>query len=181
MSSVTKNPVWAELVQLVPIISFAFPFILTGEVDLGRAGPGFLVGAALFVAVSAGIALKQYVLNPILIGTGLWLLSGALAFNLPIAGLAGWMAEMRAFPLFAAILGVGIAAVLLSPRGAIGWRSTDRTWLRRASLVLLGASVVAVGWAWAFRQNVRLGGGLPFILLNVLRRALVLRHQRRAS
>jgi hypothetical protein len=32
--------------------------------------------------------------------------------------------------------------------------------------------VLMVGWAWLFRHNIRLGGGLPFIVLNVARRVI---------
>ena len=84
-----ENPLWAELVQLVPVLSFALPFVLQGSVDLSRAAKGFLLGAGLAVAISLLLVLQKYVLNPILVGAGLWLVGGALAFNVPLALLAG--------------------------------------------------------------------------------------------
>jgi hypothetical protein len=72
-----RNPFWAEIAQLVPIISLASPFIVAGTVDLGRAGSGFLVGALLAVPISVAVVLRKHPLNPILVGTGLWLWLGA--------------------------------------------------------------------------------------------------------
>ena len=48
-----------------------------------------------------------------------------------------------------------------------------RDWVRSRSLGVLGVSVMMLCWAWVFRHDVRLGGGLPFIVLNVTRRVLV--------
>ena len=165
-----KNPVWAELIQLVPVISLAFPFIVQGQVDLSRAGVGFLVGALLTIPVTVAVVARGHILNPILVGTGLWLWLGACAFQLPIPALAQWIAATQAFGLFAGALAVGLATMFLSPHGYIACRSNSPDWIRRASLGLLGLTVACLVLAWAFRHDVRLGGGLPFILLNVVRR-----------
>ena len=95
-----RNGVWAELVQLVPIISLALPFIVAGKVDISRAGSGFLLGALLTIPISAVIVLRKHLLK------------------------------------------------------------------------LLGLTVVILCWAWMFRHDIRLGGGLPFIVLNLGRRVL---------
>ena len=170
-----RNPAWAELLQLVPIISLALPFIVEGRVDLGRAGSGFLVGALLTIPVSAAVVLRKHLLNPILLGTGLWLWFGMVAFKLPSPPLAAWLGQTQAFGLFVAALGVGLAATVLFPQGYIACYSSDRRWLRNASLGLLGLTLVVVGWAWLFRHDIRLGGGLPFIVLNIARRVLARR------
>ena len=171
----SRNPVWAELLQLVPIVSLAFPFIVAGRVDLGRAGSGFLLGALLTIPVSAVVVLRKHLLNPILLGAGLWLWLGAVAFKLPAQPLVTWLAQTQAFGLFVGALGVGLAATVLSPQGYVACRSSDPRWLRNASLGLLGLTLVTVCWAWLFRHDIRLGGGLPFIVLNVARRVLVRR------
>jgi len=167
-----RNPIGAELVQLVPIISLAFPFIVAGKVDISRAGPGFLVGALLAIVISALVVLRKHMLNPILVGTGLWLCLGAIAFHVPVPSLVTWLAHTNAFGLFVAVLGVGLAATLLSPSGYVACGSSDTRFVRRASLGLLGLTLVIVAWAWIFRHGIRLGGGLPFIVLNVARRVL---------
>jgi hypothetical protein len=167
-----RNAAWAELLQLVPVISLAFPFIVEGKVDLGRAGSGFLIGALLTIPISAVVLWRKHLLNPILVGTGLWLWLGAIAFKAPIPPLSAWLEHTQAFGLFVAALGVGGATTIFARHGYVACWSEDARWLRRASLGLLGLTAVIVAWAWLFRHDIRLGGGLPFIVLNVTRRVL---------
>jgi hypothetical protein len=176
-----RNPAWAELLQLVPILTLAFPFIVAGEVDLGRANLGFLAGALLSVPIALVVARRQCLQNPILIGTNLWLWLGAIGFNAHVTGLMAWLVRTQAFGLFVAVLGVGLVSAWLLPNGFVACRSDDTRWLRRASLGLLGLTMASVVWSWIFRDNIRLGGGLPFIVLNVARRVLSLRAPLRAD
>jgi hypothetical protein len=175
-----KQPVWAELVQLVPIVSFALPFVLKGEVDIGRAATGFAIGALLAVAISALVVRLGHVLNPILVGTGVWLCLGAVAFNVPVPALSAWLVETQAFGLFVAAFAVGVVAMNVSRAGTIGCRHDDARWVRRASFVLLALTALAAAWAFWFRADVRLGGGLPFIVVNVVRRVMIRRAPRPA-
>lgn len=170
----TSTPAWAEAIQLIPILTLAFPFIVTGEVDLSAATSGFVVASALAVLCSIKVRLHRHPLNPILLGTNLWLALGALAFGLDVDSLRAWFGETQAFGLFAAVLGVGIVT-LRTPTGFVGGRSPDRPAVQRASVILLGLAVLAVLWAWIFRDDIRVGGGLPFIALNVARRVLLRR------
>jgi hypothetical protein len=169
-----KNAAWAEIVQLIPVISLALPFIVRGSVDLSQAGTGFLLGAGLSLPITALVVAKKELLNPILLGTNLWLWLGALAFAVPIEALERWLVATQAFGLFVAALGAGIVTTLGSPHGYIACRSTQPNWTRRMSLALLALTTV-LAWAWALRADIRLGGGLPFIVLNVARRAACLR------
>ncbi len=171
----SRNPAWAEAVQLVPVITLAFPFIVAGKVELAQAGWGFLLGAILAVPIFAIVVARGKLLNPILVGTGLWLWLGALAFQIPLRPLARWLAETQAFGLFAAVFLAGLIATLFFPHGYIACGSNNRRWLRRSSLGLLAFTAVVVAWTWIFRDNVRLGGGLPFIVLNVVRRIVIRR------
>jgi hypothetical protein len=171
----SRNPVWSELLQLVPVIVLAFPFILAGKVDLAQAGWGFLVGAILTVPISAVVVVRGKLLNPILVGTALWLWLGAIAFRMHVEPLAIWLLETQAFGLFVAALLVGVVATLFFPQGYVACSSSDAGWIRRASLGLLALTAVVVVWTWLFRHNVRLGGGLPFIVLNLSRRIVTRR------
>jgi hypothetical protein len=171
----TRNPAWAEAIQLVPVLSLAFPFIVQGKVDLARAGSGFLIGGLLAVVVSAVVLRRRHPLNPILVGADLWLCLGAIAFNAPVRSLARWMTETQAFGLFVGALTAGLIATLFSSQGYLASPGCDARWVRRASLLLLALTVVVTGWAWVFRDNIRLGGGLPFIVLNAARRILSVR------
>jgi hypothetical protein len=167
-----RSPAWAELIQLIPIISLALPFMLAGKVDLARAGVGFLLGAFLTLPISAAVVVRRHLLNPILVGTGLWLWLGLVAFYLPFPALRGWLVGTQAFGLFVGALLVGLGAMALSPWGYIAYRSDDPRWNRKASLALLALTLLVVGWAWLFRHDIRMGGGLPFIVLNVTRRVI---------
>jgi hypothetical protein len=172
--SKASNPVWTELVQLVPVITLALPFIVKGEVELARAASGFLAGAAAFVLVTALVLSRKAVLNPILVGTGVWLVLGALAFNVPIELLASSLVAAQGASLFVVIAVVGLVATFASPEGFIG-APNAAGWVRRASLLLLALAVLAAAWAVYFRANIRLGAGVPFIALNVVRRVLLRR------
>jgi hypothetical protein len=170
-----QNPPWLELVQLVPIVSLALPFIVQGDVDLSRAGVGLLVAAVLTLPVIALVRARGGIQNPILLGTDVWLWLGALGFNLPIEALKATLVAAQGFGLFVGVFALGALATFVSPRGFIGCRHDDPRFIRRASLALLALAALALGWSFAFRHNIRLGGGLPFIVLNVVRRVIVVR------
>lgn len=176
--SPSKNPVWAELIQLIPVISFALPFIIRGGVDLGRANQGFLIAALLTLPVSAAVLKNRYLLNPILTGTGVWLWFGAIAFNAPIELLRALLLQTQGFGLFLVIFACGVVTTVRAPSGYIGSRHPDARWVKQASLGLLALSGAAVVWAYCMRNNIRLGGGLPFIVLNLVRRVVIVRAHR---
>lgn len=178
---VSKNLAWVELIQLAPVVSLALPFIISGQVDLGRASFGFLLGAALAVVISGWLIRRKYLLNPILVGTNLWLCVGAVAFNLRLAALSSWLTAVQGAGLFVMVLAVGAVTTLGSTYGFIGCAHPDAAWIRRASWVLLTLTAAAAIGAYVMRHNVRLGGGVPFILLNVIRRVMVVRGLRRAA
>jgi len=175
VTSARPNPVWAELVQLVPIVSLALPIILAGKIDFARAGTPLLVAALLTIPVSAVVVLRHAALNPILVGTALWLWLAALGFELGSPGLVAALSEAQGAGLFLAVVAVGFVATLLSPQGFVGTIHPDRAWIKQTSLLLLGLAIAVTAWAWVFRHNVRLGGGLPFLVLNIVRRRLILR------
>jgi hypothetical protein len=170
-----KNPPWLELIQLVPIVSLALPFIASGEVDISRAGSGLLIAALLTAPIGALVRWLGGLQNPILLGTALWLWVAAVAFNLPLPGLEAMLVGAQGFGLFAGVFLVGLVTTWFSPHGFIGCRHADLRFLRRSSLALLALAAVALVWSFVFRHDIRLGGGLPFIVLNVVRRVIVVR------
>ena len=115
---------------------------------------------------------SRALLNPILVGANLWLWLGALAFALEVQPLVAWLAETQAFGLFVGALAVGLVTTFRSPSGYVACPSADPGWTRRASYLLLALTAAVVVWSWLFRHDVRLGGGLPFIVLNVARRVM---------
>ncbi len=169
------GPILVEGIQFAPILTLASTFVVSGEVDLERAGTLFVVAAAEAVVITGVLVTLRKPLNPVLLGTNLWLALGALAFGPPIGPLAALVDRTRAIGLFACALAVGGALTALSPRGYLGAALADPAVVRRGSLIMLALTVVALAWAWAFVDDIRLGGGLPFIALNVSRRVLVRR------
>jgi hypothetical protein len=178
--SSAKSPLWAELIQLLPVVSLALPFIVAGRIDLQRAQGALLIAAFLTVPVTALVLRQKAVLNPILIGTDLWLWVSALAFFLPLPRLVALLSDAQGFGLFAFVLVVGVVCTVLSPQGFTGYRDANRRRVLRTSLGLLALAACATIWSWAFRHDIRVGGGLPFIVLNVARRAIILRASRGA-
>ncbi|MBN2197326.1 MAG: hypothetical protein JW751_31275 [Polyangiaceae bacterium] len=173
-----KNPAWAELVQLVPVVSLALPFVIEGKVDLERAGRGFLTGALLSIVTTMAVLHRRHLVNPILLGTNMWLWLGAVAFAGEFEPLKRWLSETQGCGLFVIVLVVGAATTLWFPHGFVGCRSSSLDWIRGASYGLMALTLAVVGFSWAFRQDIRIGGGLPFILLNVTRRVICVRAPR---
>ncbi len=176
---VIANPVWAELVQLVPVVALAFPVVTSGQVDQPSMASAFPAAAGRSVAVTQGVRGARKRLNPILIGTDLWLLLGAVGFGLDIAPLADLFAAWQGFALFAVVVPT-LALALPTAPGAIG-ADGPPDWVRSRSVGLLVLAVLVLGWAWVFRHDVRLGGGLPFIVLNIARRVAVAQGVRASS
>lgn len=164
--------VLVEVIQFVPIISFAFPFIVAGQVDLSAAGGAFYVGAGLAAAIVGGLAWRKIPQNPILVGSGIWLVIGALACA-AVPPLEALIADVQAASLFAVILVTG-AAYTAAARGGYLGPAVGPEAARKGSIALLVLTAVALGWA-LYARDIRLGGGLPFILLNVIRRVMLRR------
>lgn len=165
-----------ELSQFVPILSFAVPFMATGSVDLAQAGGAFALATGLSVLVMGALRLLGHPQNPIHIATNLWLAMGAFAFAVPVPAVVAFYSEWGALSLFATVLVYGFSLWGTGVGGGflVGLGATEDQW-KRLSPVLLGLTVVAIAWAWFFRDSLRLGGGLPFITLNIVRRALIKR------
>ena len=161
-----------EAIQFIPILTLASSFIVAGKVDLERASVLFVISAALAALVTAVVLLAKVKANPVLLGTNAWLLIGAIAFGIPIEPLADLVNQARGAGLFTCVLGVGIVLTIVSKQGFSGVESKNRSAVRKGSIVMLILTAIALAWSIFMVENIRLGGGLPFILLNVCRRIL---------
>lgn len=162
----------AEVIQFAPILTLASTFVVSGEVDLERAATLFVVAAGEAVMITAALLAVRARFNPVLLGTNLWLILGAAGYGLPIEPLADVLGRFQAAGLFACALAVGGLLTAVSPTGYIGVELPERRTVLAGSVILLALTAAALAWALIFADNVRLGGGLPFILLNVTRRVL---------
>lgn len=170
---------FTEVAQFVPIITLASSFIVKGSVDMNQASVLFVVSGIMAVAVTIWLLAIRITLNPILLASNIWLVFGAVAFGIPIPLLADLFGETNAALLFAAVLAVGITQTTLRvSTGFIGLGNASPQTIRKLSMILLGVAALAFCWAMIFRDNIRVGGGLPFIVLNVVRRILIKRGAR---
>lgn len=174
------NPTSIEVLQLLPVVVVALPIVLSGEVDLAALGGSFSAASSLSLLVMGFVAFRQALYNPILLGAYVWLGLGGFGFAVGVRPLAAWLADVQGFGLVACILLMLGLSTLQSPYGAIG-ADAEPAWVRRSSLALLALALACAAWSWAFRDDVRLGGGLPFIVLNVARRAAIAHRARQEA
>lgn len=158
-----------EVVQFIPVLTLAAGFVLAGEIDLSVAAGRFAIAAVLAVVIVGGLAWKKVKQNPFLVGADLWLLVGAVSFNVPIEPVKAAMVAAGGGGIFLGALVVGLAYTLSQPEGYLGVVS-ERT--RALSAVLLVLTAAGAAWAMAHPDSIRLGAALPFIGVNVLRRVM---------
>lgn len=156
-----------EVVQFIPILTLAAGFVLSGEVDLTVAGGRFALAAGLAAVIVGALAARRVKQNPFLVGADLWLLVGALAFNVPIEPLKAALIRLGGGGIFLGALLVGLWYTATQPEGYLG---AEGPHARRLSIALLMLTAAGAAWAVAHPDNIRLGAALPFIGINVLRR-----------
>ena len=173
-----KQAILAEIVQFVPVIILAFSFLVKGDVDLNRAASLFLISGSIAAVLTVFLVLKKTLLNPILLGTNIWLALGAVAYSIPVPPLADCIGSLQAAGLYVCVFAVAIGFTFGKRTGFIGMEHTDPGVVRKLSMIMLVFSGVVLVWSYVFVENIRIGGGLPFILLNVTRRMMIRRFRR---
>ncbi|MCX7726600.1 MAG: hypothetical protein N2053_07100 [Chitinispirillaceae bacterium] len=145
--------------------------------DLARAKFLFLISGTIAVVMSAFLIVKKVILNPILLGTNIGLVLGAVSFSIPVPLLADIIGSLQAVGLYVCVFVVGIGFLFNKNIGFIGMVHPDFKVIRRLSITMLVFTGMVLVWSYIFVDNIRLGGGLPFILLNVTRRILISRYR----
>ena len=161
--------VLVEVVQFIPVLTLAAGFVISGEIDLAVAGPRFAAAAVLAVLIVGALAAKKVQQNAFLVGADLWLLVGAVAFNVPVEPLKALLVQIGGGGLFLGALVAGIGYTLARPEGYLG---VDCKQTRALSAVLVVLTALAAAWAMSRPEDIRLGAALPFIGINVLRRVM---------
>ncbi len=165
----TLRAVLIEAVQFIPVLTLAAGFVISGTIDLAVAGPRFSLASLLALPIVIALTVRKIPMNPFLVGADLWLLVGAISFNLPAPPLRDALVALGGGGLFAGALLVGGLYTAGSPRGYLGTQAPST---RPLSLALLTLTAAAAAWAAAHPENIRLGSALPFISINILRRLL---------
>jgi len=158
-----------EVVQFVPVLTLAAGFVIAGEIDLSVAAGRFALAAVLAVLIVAGLAWKKVQQNAFLVGADLWLLVGAVSFNVPIGPVEDAMVRAGGGGIFVGALLAGLFYTATQPEGYLGVVSGKT---RALSVLLLVLTAAAAVWAIAHPDSIRLGAALPFIGINVLRRVM---------
>ena len=94
-----------------------------------------------------------------------------------VAPIADALAAVQAGGLFACTLALGIPLTAVKPTGFIGMKHPDSRIVRKLSIIMLALTAIALAWSIVLVHNIRLGGALPFIVLNVTRRMLMRRRR----
>jgi len=159
-----------KFLEFVPLILY-FTFVRAADADsAGRQWEiAFLVGGVL----SAGtlfvlIRRKTYILNRIMLGAHLFLISGAVAVILRFTPLLDIYQRFNPMPMFVWVVAVGIATSLFSPHGFIGSLDPDPKRKHKNSVLLIAAAILALGISWFFMGKIFYTDILPFIGLFIV-------------
>ena len=159
-----------KFLEFVPLILY-FTFARAAHGDSpGRQWEIAFMISGVFAVVTLFVLMrrKTYILNRVMLGANLFLISGAVAVLSGIAALPDLYWRIHPVPLFAWVIAVGVAASLFSPHGFVGTPDRDRTRRHRHSALLLAAAVVALGIAVVFRGQLFYADILPFIGLFIV-------------
>ena len=161
--------VLTEAIQFVPTLALAAGYVIAGEIDFSVAGTRFLIAALLVVPIFGWLAFKGTRQNPILVGSNLWLIVGAIGFNLHIDSLQNLLIDAAGGGLFVGSLLAGVVYTVARPEGFVGVEGPRKMLFSGILVALTAASMV---WALGRPEDIRLGAALPFIGLNVVRRMM---------
>jgi hypothetical protein len=169
-----------KFLEFVPLILYFTFARAAGADNVGRQWEiAFVVGGVLaVVTLSVLWRHRAYVLNRVLLGADLFLISGGIAVVLGFVPLIDLYRQFNPVPMFAWVVGVGVTTSLFSARGFIGSPDPDRQRMRLSSALLLAAAAAALGISLLFRQTVFYADILPLICLFIVNDRLLSRFSR---
>ncbi len=157
------------VVEFVPLMLFVYADRFGADLAerfFWGAGPALMVMPVLLVF--------RWPMNPILVGTNIWLCLEALSFLVYIEPLVEVLQFLRETALFLTLILVGATYHLLSPSGFVGVGFGDRALVRRYSMYLLAIAAGGTVFSVLFRGNEMISAVLPHIAL-LLARTLMTR------
>ncbi len=159
-------------VQFLPLSLFASYAYARGEPTPERWYQAFILGASLSFLRLLFMAWRKMAVNPIIIGTDLYLYLGLVTCMTRAQVLIDLLAHLQATGFLAAILLVGIAATALSPRGYVFAEGIGRAAVVKGSLVLLAVTVGATAMSYAFRGDTTYSGVIPAVMIALSQRGI---------
>jgi hypothetical protein len=159
-----------KFLEFVPLILY-FTFARAATADSGgRQWEIAFVFSGILSVVTLSVLMrhKTYILNRIMLGANLFLISGAVAVLLKLSPLLAFYKRIDPVPLFAWVLAVGIATSLFSPHGFVGCPDNDIKRKHLYSALLLAAAIIALGISVLFQGQMFYADILPFIGLFIV-------------
>lgn len=170
----------SALVQFFPLSLFATYAFWRGVPTNERWVVAFEL-AALAAVIQLSILLPQRrPMNRLILGANVYLLIGGAAALAKQWWLLEAYGALKESGIFLSMLGVGVVTTFATSAGFVAVADAPREPIRRASLWLLRATLLAFVMALAFQGNRTLAAVVPVIALAVLQRALASRVRARA-
>lgn len=159
-----------KFLEFVPLILY-FTFSRAATADnAGRQWEIAFIFSGVLSVVTLSVLMRHqpYILNRVMLGANLFLISGAVAVLLRVSPLLDLYWRINPVPLFVWIVGVGLAASIFSPHGFVGLPDPDRKRRHRHSALLMASAGVALGISVFFRGQIVYADILPFIGLFIV-------------
>jgi hypothetical protein len=159
-----------KFLEFVPLILY-FTFARAAAADKAglQSEIAFVFSGAISVATLSVLMRHQaYILNRVMLGANLFLISGAVAVLLRLSPLLDFYGRMDPAPLFGWVLAVGIGTSLFSPYGFAGSPDSDVKQKHLRSALLLAATAVALVISVRLRGQMFYADILPFIGLFII-------------
>lgn len=163
------------MIQFLPLSLFAAWAFRHGVPTDDGWIEAFQVGAVAALLQLVVVLRRSRPANRLVLGANLWLLTGglaALAQQWWLMRLYGALAETG---IFVFMLGAGVVTTLATPAGFVGTVGAPAAAIRRGSVYLLGATVLALAASVVFRGDRALAAALPVTALALFHRTLVTR------
>lgn len=161
---------WPKFIKFLPLTGFMVYARMKGMTSLAWQ-EAFYVAGLLALIVFAVLWYKKITLDRLMLGMNLFLFSAAVGFFFNIEPLLNFYEAYKGVALLGNVAIVGILSTLFFPAGFIGIVHSDTM---KSSLILLGASILAVIWSVIMNtQGIALSAALPFILLKIFQEYLI--------
>ena len=169
-------PKWIfALIQFSPLSLFATYAFWHGEPDEQRWREAFQLSAVVAVIQLLIVLPQSRPANRLVLAANLYVMFGGLAFMTHQWWFLKLYDSLRESAIFIVMLCVGAMAMLFTKAGYAALSDAPRGTTTRASLWLLGATLLALGTSVLFRGDQTLAAVIPIIALAVLQRFLVYR------
>lgn len=159
-----------KIFEAIPLSIFVIYIRFIDTAILENWKSPFIVSGLAALIVIISFFYRKIILNRILLGVNLYLISGGLAFSTHQRWLSEIYNQLQASGMILWIIATAIATIFLSPKGFIGIDSSDTNSIKKYSNYLLLSCVIAFAVSFGLRGNRLFSGIVPFTCLFLLQR-----------